>query len=80
MRDKTLITLLKVVMLIGFGIFLLGHFLWAFAELPQKMGVSGIMIVAGCCALGLILSLPTKIYLTMLLMRWEDESKKNGNP
>jgi len=80
MRDKTLITLLKVVMLIGFGIFLLGHFLWAFAELPQKMGVPGIMIVAGCCALGLILSLPTKIYLTMLLMRWEDESKKNGNP
>ncbi len=66
-------------MLIGFGIFLLGHFLWAFAELPQKMGIEGILIVAGCCALGLILSLPTKIYLTMLLMRWEEESKKNGS-
>ena len=62
---------LKLVMFLGFGLFLFGHYLWVGLKLPETMGVSGIMIVAGCCAFGLILSLPTKIYLTLLLMQRE---------
>ncbi|MFN6970254.1 MAG: hypothetical protein ACK4NN_05270 [Rheinheimera sp.] len=62
---------LKLVMFLGFGLFLFGHYLWVGLKLPETMGVPGIMIVAGCCAVGLILSLPTKIYLTLLLMQRE---------
>lgn len=80
MTDRRLIRLLKIIMFIGFAIFMFGHYLWAFADLPAKLGIKGIIIVAGCCALGLILSLPTKIYLTMLLMKWEDEIKHSGKP
>lgn len=79
MRDNTLIRLLKGVMLLGCAIFLLGHYLWAFADLPEKMGIHGIVIVAACCALGLILSLPTKIYLTMLLMQWEEKPRQHNS-
>lgn len=75
MRDQTLILILKLLMFVGFAVFALGHFLWIFADLPESMGVNGIIIVAACCALGLALSLPTKIYLTMLLMQWEEKAK-----
>ncbi|CAM5190186.1 hypothetical protein RLON56S_02510 [Alishewanella longhuensis] len=76
MSDIMLVKLLKIIMLLGFSIFLFGHYLWLFANLPEKMGVTGIIIVAACCALGLALSLPTKIYLTMLLMQWEENAKQ----
>lgn len=76
MKDIILVKVLKIVMLAGFAIFALGHCLWLFADLPAKMGVNGIIIVAACCALGLALSLPTKIYLTMLLMQWEENAKQ----
>jgi hypothetical protein len=75
MRDQTLILILKLLMFVGFAVFALGHYLWIFADLPESMGVNGIIIVAACCALGLALSLPTKIYLTMLLMQWEEKAK-----
>lgn len=75
MQEKTLIRALKFIMILGFAIFALGHYLWIFADLPESMGVKGIIIVAACCALGLALSLPTKIYLTMLLMQWEEKAK-----
>lgn len=77
MSNKMLVKLLKIIMLLGFSIFMFGHYLWLFANLPDKMGVTGIIIVAACCASGLILSLPTKIYLTMLLMQWEENAKQN---
>lgn len=77
MRDTTLVFILKLLMLVGFAIFALGHYLWIFAALPETMGIKGIIIVAACCALGLALSLPTKIYLTMLLMQWEESAKQN---
>jgi hypothetical protein len=42
------------------------------------MGVNGIILIGLCCALGLILSLPTKIYLTLLLMKREAERKASA--
>ncbi len=70
-RTKPLIFWLKLVMMTGFALLLFGHYLWVVLKLPETMGVPGIIIVAGCCAFGLILSLPTKIYLTLLLMQHE---------
>ncbi|SNY52230.1 hypothetical protein SAMN06297280_2043 [Arsukibacterium tuosuense] len=66
---------LKLAMLLGIAMVILGHFLWVGLDLPQTMGVPGIILVAACCAFGLILSLPTKIYLTLLLMQHESEVK-----
>ncbi|MDX1536950.1 hypothetical protein [Arsukibacterium sp.] len=66
---------LKLMMLLGIALIILGHFLWKGLNLPQTMGVPGIILVAACCAVGLILSLPTKIYLTLLLMQHESEAK-----
>ncbi len=66
---------LKLLMATGIALIVFGHYLWVGLRLPERMGVSGIIIVAGCCALGLILSLPTKIYLTLLLMQRESEQQ-----
>ena len=66
---------LKLVMLLGIALILIGHYMWVGLDLPQTMGVPGIILVAACCAVGLILSLPTKIYLTLLLMQHESEVK-----
>ena len=70
-HSPRLVFWLKLVMSLGFGLILVGHYLWVGLKLPETMGVPGIIIVAGCCAFGLILSLPTKIYLTLLLMQRE---------
>lgn len=67
---------LKMLMLTGIALILFGHYLWVGLQLPERMGVPGIIIVAGCCALGLILSLPTKIYLTLLLMQRESAQQQ----
>ncbi len=65
---------LKLMMWSGISLILFGHYLWVGARLPETMGVPGIILVALCCAFGLILSLPTKIYLTILLMQYEAEA------
>ena len=74
-QTKPLIFWLKLVMMTGFALLLFGHYLWVGLKLPETMGVPGIIIVAGCCAFGLILSLPTKIYLTLLLMQRESAAQ-----
>ena len=73
--QEPLLMWLKLLMLTGIALILFGHYLWVGLQLPERMGVPGIIIVAGCCAFGLILSLPTKIYLTLLLMQRESEQQ-----
>ena len=77
MTDKKRIRILQIIMIIGIGLILLGHYFISYANLPQKMGVSGIIISAMCVALGIICSLPTRIYLTILLMRQEKPTDDN---
>ena len=73
MKSARLIRMLKVVMFCGVGLILLGHYLLSGLKLHETMGVRGIMIIAACIAIGLIMSLPTKIYLTIVLMKNEQE-------
>jgi hypothetical protein len=79
-HSTRLVFWLKLVMSLGFGLILFGHYLWVGLKLPETMGVPGIIIVAGCCAFGLILSLPTKIYLTLLLMQRESATSSLPQP
>ncbi|WP_413698887.1 hypothetical protein ACLKMH_15075 [Psychromonas sp. KJ10-10] len=80
MSEEKLIKLLKIS--IGFGLCLiaLGIYLHNFSEKMEALGVTGIIISALCIALGFIFSLPTKMYLTILLVKREaDKSIADKN-
>ncbi|ATC92993.1 hypothetical protein [Pseudoalteromonas tunicata] len=76
MKTAPLIRNLKIIMFCGIGLILLGHYLLTGLAINETMGVKGIIIIAACIALGLIMSLPTKIYLTILLMQNEQAQHK----
>jgi len=75
MSEQRLILLLKTSIGIGICLILLGVYLHSFSEYMESLGVTGIIISAMCIAFGLIFSLPTKMYLTFLLVKRESESK-----
>ena len=77
MSEKSLITLLKVVIVLGLCLIGLGYYLINVAHIEQSMGISGMMIGGGCYALGLILSLPTKMYLTFIWVTAEQRKKSS---
>ncbi len=63
----------------GLSLLVLGHYLLSYADLPATMGVTGITICASCIAFGLIFSLPTKMYLTFLLVKREQDNRKHAD-
>lgn len=75
MTDKKVILLLKIMMITGFSLILIGAYLH-YSDITKAMGVKGIMLSAGCVAVGMVLSLPTKMYLTFVLMTRENSRKK----
>ncbi|WP_394203395.1 hypothetical protein [Shewanella waksmanii] len=74
MSDKKLILLLKSCIALGLCLIALGIYLHNFSQAMEAMGVTGIIISAVCVAVGMALSLPTKMYLTFILVRRESES------
>lgn len=76
MSEDKIIKLLKVFIILGICLLLLGHYLLSYAHLPETMGVTGIVISAVCIALGLLFSLPTKMYLTFILVTRENKQVK----
>ena len=77
MTDEKLVGVLKVCITIGISLILLGIYLHNFSDAIESMGVQGIIISAVCVAFGMVLSLPTKMYLTFLLVK--REAQKNTN-
>ena len=77
MTEQSLIKLLKVSIAIGLCLLLLGIYLHNFSEYMESLGVTGIIISAVCIAFGLIFSLPTKMYLTFLLVKREADLQKS---
>jgi len=77
MDDKKLIRLLKVSIFCGLCLLLLGVYLHNFSDYIDSLGVTGIIISASCIALGLVFSLPTKMYLTFLLVKRETEQSSS---
>ena len=75
MTDKKVIRLLKILMVIGFTLIILGVYLH-YSDYTKPMGVNGILLSAGCVAIGMVLSLPTKMYLTFVFMNRENDKKK----
>ncbi|MBU2924779.1 hypothetical protein Q4506_16305 [Colwellia sp. 4_MG-2023] len=73
MSDKKLILLLKISICIGLCLLILGIYLHNYSDYMESLGVTGIIISAVCIALGLVFSLPTKMYLTFILVKRETE-------
>ncbi|MDE3273705.1 hypothetical protein [Pseudoalteromonas sp. G4] len=76
MSEKKLITLLKIVIVLGLCLIGLGYYLINVAHIEQSMGVTGMMIGGSCYAFGIILSLPTKMYLTFIWVTAEQRQKQ----
>jgi len=75
MTDQKLIRVLKTFIIIGISLILFGHYLLSYTDFTEQHGVLGIMTCAGCIALGFACSLPTKMYLTFVLVKRENERK-----
>lgn len=73
MTEQRLILLLKICIGIGLCLLSLGIYLHMFSDYIESLGVTGIIISAACIAFGLVFSLPTKMYLTFLLVKNEAE-------
>ncbi len=72
MNEKTLRTILKIAIVIGVILVVSGVLLAVFTDATTK-GVDGIFLVAGLIAGGLFISVPSKIYLTLVLMQLSDK-------
>lgn len=75
MTDKTLITVLKIIMTTGLCLIALGVYFHLYSEAIEQMGVTGMIISACCVAIGMIMSLPTKMFLTFVLVKREEDLK-----
>jgi len=64
-------------MAIGLSLLALGIYLHNFSHYMESLGVTGIIISAVCIAFGLIFSLPTKMYLTFILVKREADLQMN---
>ena len=77
MKEERLILWLKVSIFMGLFLLLLGLYLHHYSNYIQSLGVKGIIISAACMAFGLVFSLPTKMYLTFLLVKREQQRQPN---
>jgi hypothetical protein len=79
MSEKRLILLLKLSIGMGLCFIGLGIYLHNFSEKMEALGVTGIIISAVCIAIGFIFSLPTKMFLTIILVQREEKLSKQAN-
>lgn len=78
MSQTMIIRLLKTSIVLGLCLIVTGHTLIVSNYFTVEHGIKGIIIAAACIAVGVLLSLPTKIYLTVLLMEAEKRYLKNN--
>ena len=66
--------LLYGVICIGLLLVLVGIALAMFSNISVSMGVTGVQIISGIIGLGLLLMVPSKIILTLILMKAKSKS------
>lgn len=71
--DKRLMRILKLCMVLGVCLLIIGHIILSVTFINDHIDHRGYMLGAALSALGIVLSLPTKIYLTILLMEYEQK-------
>lgn len=76
MTNDNAIKIMKIVMVLGLCLILLGHYLLSYTSFPETYGIKGLVISGGMMAIGLIMSLPTKMYLTFIWVKGENDRKE----
>jgi len=77
MSEEKLIYLLKFSIIIGLCLIILGVYFHNYSDYMASLGIKGIIISAACIAFGLVFSLPTKMYLTFILVKRESEKSND---
>ena len=76
--NQKVLMIMKIAMVCGVCLLLLGHYLLSYTSFAETHGITGLMISGGMMAIGLILSLPTKMYLTFVFVKGENERKERA--
>jgi hypothetical protein len=76
MKEQQLTRFMYALIVMGLGTAVVGVSLVIFTDIVTGHGVKGIALVAGLIAGGLFLSIPAKIYLTLQLMKRNDQKVK----
>jgi len=79
MNAQTIKHIMTGLILAGLVLISIGIYLIIFTDIAISNGTSGIFSIAGLIAGGLFISVPAKIYLTLLLMKHNDEMLKARN-
>lgn len=74
MTNQNVLRILKMVMAIGITFICIGVYCHLFSETVHAMGVKGMIISGAFVAIGMAMSLPTKMFLTFIWV--EHENKK----
>lgn len=73
-ENRILLTVLKCIMCAGLTLIALGVYFHMYSDYMHSLGVTGIIISACCVAFGMIMSIPTKMYLTFILVKREADA------
>jgi len=79
MNEKQIRLLMMGLIVAGLTLISIGIYLIIFTETVTTNGADGILKIAGLIAGGLFISVPAKIYLTLQLMKYNDEKLRAQN-
>ena len=79
MSEQRLRIIMMLMIAFGVSLVIIGISLIIFTEIVSTKGSDGILMIAGLIAGGLFVSVPAKIYLTLQLMKYNDERLKAKN-
>ena len=77
MNEKQVRHLMVGFILTGLTLIAIGIYLIVFTDTVTTQGTNGILKIAGLIAGGLFISVPAKIYLTLQLMKYNDEKLRS---
>ncbi len=82
MSEQTTRRVMMILIMIGLTLIGIGVYLIIFTDIATTEGTKGIYRIAGLIAGGLFISVPAKIYLTLQLMKYNDEKlhARNNKP
>ncbi len=79
MKENTVKNIMIGMIILGIILVLVGLYLAVFTNISTSKGTDGIFTIAGFIAGGLFVSVPAKIYLTLQLMKLNDEHLRAAN-
>jgi len=79
LKEKKIRRTMIGLIMVGVSLIIIGVSLIIFTDMVTTKGADGILIIAGIIATGLFISVPAKIYLTLQLMKYNDEKLRQKN-